>query len=67
MHSDLCFIDEQRNADYVDAMADLSEEQWQAMHESNSEEWIGYEPELSKAEVNACDHYNERYIYPTSD
>ena len=76
------FIDEQRNADYLDAMADLIEEQLEAMHQSDPDDWIGYdsnndyrgaltsslyEPELSVEEVNACDHYNERYVFPTYD
>lgn len=76
------FIDEQRNADYLDAMADLIAEQQEAMYESDPEEWIGYAlnidyrgalssslcgPELSVEEVYACDHYNEHYSSPTYD
>jgi len=56
------FVDEQRNADLLDAMADTFADQQEAMRESNPQEWIGYEPELSDAEVNACSHYNERYV-----
>jgi hypothetical protein len=48
-------------------MADTFADQQEAMRESNPEEWIGYTPELSDAEVNACSHYNERYTYPLSD
>ena len=33
------FIDEQRNADLLDAMADLAYEQEEAMRESNQSEW----------------------------
>jgi hypothetical protein len=55
------FIDEQRNADILDAMADLAYEQEQAMRESNQSDWDGIE-EISSAERNACDHYNERYV-----
>jgi len=33
------FIDEQRNADYLDAMADLVYEQEQAMRETDQSEW----------------------------
>jgi hypothetical protein len=33
------FIDEQRNADYLDAMADLAYEQEQAMRETSQSEW----------------------------
>jgi hypothetical protein len=33
------FIDEQRNADIMDAMADLASEQEQAMRESMQSEW----------------------------
>ena len=61
------FIDEQRNADLLDAMAATFADQQEAMRESNPEEWIGYTPELSDAKVNACSHYNERYTYPLSD
>lgn len=56
------FIDEQRNADYLDAMADLAHEQQESMRESEQIEWGGID-EISSAERNACDHYNERYIY----
>jgi len=83
---DLNFIDEQRNADLLDAMADIVREQEeamrlddyltqvtdeiladaayqqeQAMRESEAFEWDGIE-EISSAERNACDHYNERYV-----
>ena len=37
------FIDEQRNADLLDAMADLVYEQEQAMRESNPQEWELYD------------------------
>jgi hypothetical protein len=61
---DLAFIDEQRNADLLDAMADLVYEQEQAMRESNQSDWDGID-EISVEERNACDHYNERYAYPS--
>lgn len=60
------FIDEQRSADLLDALADLAYEQEQAMRESEQEEWDGIE-EISVEERNACDHYNERYSFPTYD
>jgi hypothetical protein len=43
MHSPTDFIDEQRNADILDALSDFAYEQEQAMHESVPEEWLGYE------------------------
>lgn len=60
------FIDEQRNADLLDAMADIAYEQEQAMRESLQSEWDGID-EISTEERNACDHYNERYVLPTYD
>jgi len=62
---DIYFIDEQRNADMLDALADLAYEQEQAMREAWDED-PGYE-EISVEERNACDHYNERYLFPTDD
>jgi broad specificity phosphatase PhoE len=59
------FIDEQRSADMLDALADLAYEQEQAMRETEQNEWNGvYIDEISAEERNACDHYNERYVYP---
>ena len=58
---DLNFIDEQRNADILDAMADIAHQQEEAMRESNESDWDGIH-EISSAERNACDHYNERYV-----
>ena len=55
------FIDEQRNADFLDAMSDIAYEQEEAMRESEAFEWDGIE-EISSAERNACDHYNKRYV-----
>jgi hypothetical protein len=66
MHSNIDFIDEQRSADMLDAMADIAYEQEQAMRESQQNEWDGVD-EISDAERNACDNYNERYVYPTTD
>jgi hypothetical protein len=34
------FIDEQRNADMLDALADIAHEQEQAMRESEQSEWL---------------------------
>lgn len=59
------FIDEQRNADMLDALADIAHEQEEAMRESEQSDWDGIN-EISDAERNACDHYNERYIYSYS-
>lgn len=63
--ADTGFIDEQRNADYLDAMSDLAFEQEEAMRESDQSDWDGIE-EISSAERNACDHYNERYVLYSS-
>ena len=62
---DLAFIDEQRNADLLDAMADIAYEQEQAMRESNQSDWDGID-EISVEERHACDHYNERFAYPST-
>ena len=59
--TDINFIDEQRNADYLDAMSDIAHEQEEAMRESNQSDWDGID-EISSAERNACDYYNERYV-----
>jgi hypothetical protein len=59
------FIDEQRNADMLDALADIAHEQEEAMRESEQSDWDGIN-KISDAERNACDHYNERYIYSYS-
>ena len=66
MQSTPDFIDEQRNADMLDALADIAQEQEQAMRESEQSEWDGIN-EISDAERNACDHYNERYVIPSHD
>jgi len=59
-------LDENYNADYLDALADLAYEQEQAMRESDLEEWDGID-DISVEERNACDHYNERYVYSYYD
>jgi hypothetical protein len=60
------FIDEQRNSDMLDALADIAYEQEEAMRESEQSEWDGID-KISDAERNACDHYKrERYIYSYS-
>ena len=61
MQSTPDFIDEQRNADMLDALADIAHEHEQAMRESEQSDWDGID-EISDAERNACDHYNERYV-----
>ena len=66
MYSNVDFIDEQRNADMLDAMADIACEQEQAMHESLQSEWDGIN-DISVEERNACDHYNERYVLSIYD
>jgi len=38
-------LDENYNADLLDAMADMAYEQEQAMRESEQEEWEGYDDE----------------------
>ena len=40
---DLDFIDEQRNADYLDAMADRDQELREAMTETDPQEWELYD------------------------
>jgi hypothetical protein len=55
------FIDEQRTADMLDALADIAHEQEEAMREAEQDEWDSID-EISDAERNACDHYNERYV-----
>lgn len=57
----LDFIDEQRAADQLDALSDIALEMEEAMRESNQSDWDGID-EISSAERNACDHYNERYV-----
>jgi len=37
------FIDEQRNADYLDALADRDNELREAMQETDPQEWEGYD------------------------
>jgi hypothetical protein len=66
MQSTLDFIDEQRNADMLDALADIAHEQEQAMRESEQSDWDGID-EISDAERNACVHYNESYVIPSYD
>ena len=58
-------LDQNYNADLLDAMADLAYEQEQAMRESNQSDWGGID-EISVEERNACDHYNERFVYPST-
>ena len=41
MQSTPDFIDEQRNADMLDALADIAHEQEQAMRESEQSDWDG--------------------------
>lgn len=38
-------LDENYNADLMDAMADIFEEQQEAMYESEPQEWEGYDDE----------------------
>lgn len=57
------FIDEQRNADALDAMADRAYELEEAMRQSEVDDWTGVvDDEISNEERYACDHYNERYV-----
>jgi len=51
----------QHISDLLDAAADIYAELEEAMRESSQDEWDGVE-EISSAERNACDHYNERYV-----
>jgi len=37
------FIDEQRNADLLDAMADFFQEEQEAMRQTDPEQWEGYD------------------------
>ena len=59
-------LDENYSADLLDAWADLAYQQEQAMRESEQSEWDGID-EISSAERNACDHYNERYVISNYD
>ena len=59
-------IQDQSRADYMDALADLAYEQDQAMRESQQSDWDGID-DISDAERNACDHFNERNTYTLSD
>jgi hypothetical protein len=59
--TELAELQDQAKADYLDAMADLAYEQDQAMLESEQSDWDGVD-EISSAERNACDHFNERYV-----
>ena len=59
-------LDENYSADLLDAWADLAYQQEEAMRESEQSEWDGID-EISSAERNACDHYNERYVISDYD
>jgi len=59
-------LDENYSADFLDAWADLAYQQEEAMRESEQSEWDGID-EISSAERNACDHYNERYVISDYD
>ena len=48
------FIDEQRNADMLDALADIAHEQEQAMRESEQSEWDGIDYSYSYPWNNPC-------------
>jgi len=63
------FIDEQRNADLLDAMADRDHELREAMTEADPGEFYGWdgEEEISPEERFACEMYNERYVFPYHD
>lgn len=54
-------LDNNYEADYMDAMADRLADIEEAMRESDQSDWDGID-EISSAERNACDHYNERYV-----
>ena len=54
-------FDSNYEADYMDAMADRLADIEEAMRESDQSDWDGID-DISSAERNACDHYNERYI-----
>lgn len=64
--TELAELQDQAKADYLDAMADLAHQQDQAMLESEQSDWDGVD-EISSAERNACDHFNERYTYSLTD
>jgi hypothetical protein len=64
--SELAELQDQAKTDYMDAMADLAYEQDQAMFDSEQSWWDGVD-EISSAERNACDHFNERYTYSLTD
>ena len=64
--TELAELKDQATADYLDAMADRFNEQDEAMRESEQSQWDGVD-EISSAERNACDHFNERYTYSLTD
>ena len=57
-------FDNEIPADAWDVMADFVEEEREAMRNTDYWQWDGVE-EISSEERNACDHYNERYTYPS--
>mgnify|MGYP003608932526 CR=1 FL=1 len=64
--TELAELQDQATADYLAALADLAHQQDQAMLESEQSDWDGVD-EISSAERNACDHFNERYTYSLTD
>ena len=59
-------LDNNNEADYMDAMADRLADIDDAIRESEQDEWGGVE-EISAEERYACDLYNERNTYPYYD
>jgi hypothetical protein len=59
----MSIYDDQRNADYLDSMAESEPEE---IDEDSDWAWGGIE-EISNEERNACDLYNERYVMSYCD
>ena len=57
---DTNFVDEQRNADLLDAMADMAYEQEQAMRESSQDDWNYSDPNVAYS----CSNYGYRRSLP---
>ena len=58
----MSIYDDQRDADYLDSMAELESEDG----EDSDWGWGGIE-EISNEERHACDLYSERYVMPCYD
>ena len=62
-------LDQNYNADLLDAMADMAEEQYQAMTESNQSEWsfIEHNGKFIGFSVTNQEHQSEGIVYDDED